>query len=69
MATVKRYQILCGKCHHHFSVFAAVSHSVSIDEWTKEKSENHDCKAYADALAKARAPRPINPIKASKKGK
>lgn len=69
MATVKRYQILCAKCHHHFPVFAALSHSVSLDEWTKEKSENHDCKAYADALAKARAPRPINPIKASKKGK
>jgi hypothetical protein len=35
MATVKRYQILCAKCHHHFPVFAALSHTVSLDEWMK----------------------------------
>jgi hypothetical protein len=69
MATVKRYQILCGKCHHHFPVFAALSHTVSVDTWAKEKSESHDCKAYADMIAKARIPKNVNPIKLSKKGK
>lgn len=69
MATVKRYQILCPKCHHHFPVFAALYHTVDVDSWMKEKAEGHDCKTYADMLAKAREPRPINPLKASKKGK
>jgi hypothetical protein len=69
MATVKRYQINCSKCHHNFPVFAALYHTIDVDAWMKEKAESHDCKAYADALAKAREPRPINPIKASKKGK
>ena len=69
MATVKRYQILCQKCQHNFPVFAALYHNVDVDGWIKEKAENHDCKAYADHLAKAREPRNLNPIKASKKGK
>jgi hypothetical protein len=33
----------------------------------RDKEQNCDCKAISDALAKARAPRPINPIKLSKK--
>lgn len=69
MATVKRYQILCPKCNHHFPIFAALYHTVDVDHWIKEKAETHDCKAYAELLAKAREPRPINPLKASKKGK
>jgi hypothetical protein len=40
-----------------------------VNVWMKDKSDNHDCKAYADQLAKERAPRALNPIKASKKGK
>ena len=67
MATVKRYLIYCQKCNHKFPVFAALPHTVVVDEWVKEKSENHDCKAYADQLAKERAPSPVNPLKASKK--
>ena len=67
MATVKRYSIYCQKCQHKFSVFAMLPHTVEVEGWVKEKSDNHDCKAYADQLAKARAPRPVNPIKASKK--
>ena len=39
-----------------------------IDAWLKEKADNHDCKAFADQLARERAPRPINPLKDSKKG-
>jgi hypothetical protein len=68
MATVKRYSIYCAKCNHKFPVFATLHHSIDVDTWIKDKSDNHDCKAYADQMAKARAPRPINPIKASKKG-
>jgi len=67
MATVKRYLIFCPKCNHKFPVFAVLPHTVAADVWTKEKSDTHDCKTYADQLAKERAPRPINPLKASKK--
>ncbi|MFN0087585.1 MAG: hypothetical protein ACKVX9_19500 [Blastocatellia bacterium] len=67
MATVKRYLIFCQKCNHKFSVFAALPHTVVVDAWVKDKAENHDCKAYADQLVKERAPRPVNPLKASKK--
>jgi hypothetical protein len=67
MATVKRYRILCPKCNHHFAVFAALYHTINAAEWMKEKADTHDCKAHADAMAKARAPRNVNPIKASKK--
>jgi hypothetical protein len=69
MATVKRYNIFCPKCQHKFPVFASIHHTIDIDGWVKEKSDTHDCKAYADQLAKERAPRALNPIKASKKGK
>jgi hypothetical protein len=68
MATVKRYSIYCPKCHHKFPVFAVLPHTIVIAAWIKEKAENHDCKTFADQLAKERAPRPINPLKASKKG-
>lgn len=68
MATVKRYNILCQKCHHKFPIFASLHHSIEVDGWLKDKAENHDCKAYADQLAKERSPRPVNPLKASKKG-
>jgi len=68
MATVKRYSIYCQKCHHKFPIFAVLPHTIVIDAWIKEKAENHDCKTFADQLAKERAPRPINPLKASKKG-
>ena len=67
MASVKKYTIYCSKCQQNFSVFASVYHTIDVDKWIREKADNHDCKAYADALAKARAPRPINPIKLSKK--
>jgi hypothetical protein len=67
MATVKRYRVFCHKCRHHFAVFAALFHTISAEQWMKEKADNHDCKAHAEALAKARAPRPVNPLKASKK--
>ncbi|HZS03476.1 MAG TPA: hypothetical protein VFD58_01255 [Blastocatellia bacterium] len=67
MASVKRYNIFCQKCQHNFPVFASVYHTIDVDKWVKEKADSHDCKSYADALAKARAPRPINPIKLSKK--
>jgi len=43
-------------------------HTVDVNTWMKDKGDNHDCKAYADQMAKERAPRPINPLKASKKG-
>lgn len=69
MATVKRYNILCPKCHHHFPVFAALYYTVNLDNWIQERAANHDCKAFADALKKAREPKNLNPIKASKKGK
>jgi hypothetical protein len=69
MATVKKYVIHCQKCDHDFPVFASLYHSINPDAWMKDKADNHDCKAYADQLAKERAPRPINPLKASKKGK
>jgi hypothetical protein len=68
MATVKRYSIFCSKCNHKFPIFATLHHSIDVDAWIQEKAANHDCKAYADQLAKERAPRAINPIKASKKG-
>jgi hypothetical protein len=68
MATVKRYKIYCPKCHHHFPVFAALYHTIDADKWMKEKADAHDCKTYADQLAKAQAPKHVNPIKASKKG-
>jgi hypothetical protein len=68
MATVKRYNIYCPKCNQRFPIFASLHHSIEVDSWVREKSETHDCKAYADQLAKERSPRPINPLKASKKG-
>jgi hypothetical protein len=43
-------------------------HTVDVNTWMKDKGDNHDCKAYADQMAKERTPRPINPLKASKKG-
>jgi len=67
MASSKRYQIFCHKCNQYFAVFAALYHTVNAAQWMKEKADAHDCKAHADALAKARDPRPVNPIKASKK--
>ena len=67
MATVKRYSIFCQKCNQKFPVFAMLPHTVNVNVWTKDKADNHDCKAYADQLAKERAPRPVNPLKASKK--
>ncbi len=69
MATVKRYHIICPKCHHNFPVFAALYHTIDVDQWLRERGDAHDCKAYADIIAKAREPRLLNPIKASKKGK
>lgn len=69
MATVKRYNIHCPKCQHNFPIFASLHHTIDVDGWIKEKSDTHDCKVYADQLAKERAPRNLNPIKASKKGK
>ncbi len=69
MATVKRYQILCPKCSHSFPVFAALYHTIDVDQWLKDRGDAHDCKAFADALTKAREPKNVNPIKASKKGK
>ena len=68
MATVKRYRIHCPKCNQQFAVFAVLYHTVDAEQWMKEKAETHDCKAYAEAMRKAREPRPVNPIKASKKG-
>jgi hypothetical protein len=68
MATVKRYSIFCAKCNHKFPVFAMLPHTVEVNTWMKDKADNHDCKAYADQMAKERTPRPINPLKASKKG-
>ena len=68
MATVKRYNIFCQKCNQKFPVFASLHHSIDVDGWLKDKAEGHDCKAYADQLTKERAPRPVNPLKASKKG-
>ena len=62
MATVKRYNIFCPKCQLTFPVFASLHHSIDVDGWIKDKSQNHDCKAYADQLAKERAPRALNPI-------
>jgi len=67
MATVKRYSVFCQKCNQKFPVFAALHHSIDADQWLKDKATNHDCKAFAEQLAKERSPRPINPIKASKK--
>jgi len=69
MATAKRYSILCPKCHNHFPVFAALYHTIDIDQWVREKADAHDCKAFADMKAKAQEPKNTNPIKASKKGK
>lgn len=68
MATVKKYTVFCQKCHQKYPIFASLHHSISVDGWLKDKAENHDCKAYADQLAKERSPRPVNPLKASKKG-
>lgn len=67
MASVKKYNIFCARCQQSFPIFASVYHTIEVDKWLKEKSDTHDCKAYADAMAKARAPRNLNPIKASKK--
>ena len=67
MSSAKRYRILCHKCHHYFAIFAAVHHTIDIAQWMKEKAQSHDCKAHAEILAKAREPRPVNPLKASKK--
>ena len=69
MATVKKYLIHCSKCTQDFSVFASLYHSINPDTWMKDKADNHDCKAYSDQVAKERAPKMLNPIKASKKGK
>jgi hypothetical protein len=68
MATVKRYTIYCQKCQHKFPVFAMLPHTIDLDDWLKEKADNHDCKSFLAQLAKEQAPRPINPLKASKKG-
>jgi hypothetical protein len=68
MATVKRYSVFCQKCNQKFPIFAMLPHTVNVNNWMKDKADNHDCKAYADQLAKERAPRPINPLKAPKKG-
>jgi hypothetical protein len=38
MATVKRYQINCSKCHHNFPVFAALYHTIDVEAWMKEKA-------------------------------
>ena len=67
MASVKRYRVFCQRCHHHFAIFAALYHTINVAAWTKEKADSHDCKAHAEMLAKARLPRPVNPLKASKK--
>jgi len=67
MASVKRYQIFCHKCRHQFAIFAAICHTVDVARWLKDKADAHDCKAHAEFLAKAREPRPINPLKLSKK--
>lgn len=69
MATVKKYVIHCDKCTQDFPVFASLYHNINPETWMKDKAANHDCKAYADQLAKERAPKALNPIKASKKGK
>jgi hypothetical protein len=67
MASVKKYNVFCSKCQQSFPIFASVYHTIDVDKWLREKSDSHDCKAYSDAMAKARAPRNLNPIKASKK--
>ena len=41
--------------------------TINAEQWMQEKADNHDCKAHAEAVAKARAPRLVNPLKASKK--
>ena len=67
MATVKRYRVFCHKCNHYFAIFAALYHTIDAAKWMKDKADSHDCTAHAEALAKARTPRPVNPLKASKK--
>ena len=69
MATVKRYSVFCQKCNQKFPIFAMLPHTVNVNKWMKDKADNHDCKAYADQLAKERTPRPINPLKARRRAR
>ncbi|MDX2033764.1 MAG: hypothetical protein SF339_24020 [Blastocatellia bacterium] len=71
MATVKKYKVICRNCTEALSyyVFASLYHTIDARQWLEEKTQNCDCKAILDQQAKDRAPRPLNPIKASKKGK
>jgi hypothetical protein len=69
MPSFKKYTIHCKNCPEptNYTVFASIYHTIDVDQWMRDKEQNCDCKAISDALAKARAPRPINPIKLSKK--
>ncbi len=70
MATVKKYKVICRNCAEAvtYYVFALLPHTVDKQKWMDDKMSNCDCKAILDQQAKDRAPRPINPLKASKKG-
>ncbi len=71
MASVKKYKVICRNCAGAVSyyIFASLHHSINAQQWLDEKMNNCDCKAILDQQAKDRAPRALNPIKASKKGK
>ena len=71
MPTVKKYKVICKNCTEAVSyhVFASLYHTVNAEQWLEGKASNCDCKAILDQQAKDRAPRALNPIKASKKGK
>jgi hypothetical protein len=71
MATVKKYKVLCRNCTGAVSyfIFASLHHTIDARQWLEEKMQNCDCKGILDQQAKDRAPRALNPIKASKKGK
>jgi hypothetical protein len=71
MATVKKYKVICKNCAEPLSyyIFASIFHTIDAEQWLQDKSLNCDCKGILDQQAKDRAPRALNPIKASKKGK
>lgn len=71
MPSVKKYKVSCRNCADSVSyyVFASLYHTVNVSQWLEDKALNCDCKAILDQQAKDRAPRPVNPLKASKKGK
>ena len=71
MAVVKKYKVICRNCTEALSyyVFASLYHTINVKAWLNEKSANCDCKGILDQQSKDGAPRPVNPIKASKKAK